>query len=146
MYWAERSQGRLGATPWEAQDLYISNSPIFRADKITTPLLMMNNKQDGTVPFAQGVEFFMALRRLGKRVWMLQYDGGYHSLDSRTKDAEDYTIRMMQFFDHYLKGAPAPKWMTRGIPANRKGIDDGLQIDAEIKTPGEGLDKEKLYQ
>jgi len=138
VYWAERSQGRMGATPWQIQKLYISNSPIFKADQVSTPLLMMNNSGDRTVPFAQGVEFFTALRRLGKKVWMLQYDEGAHSV-GRGEGAEDYSIRMTQFFDHYLKGAPAPKWMTRGIPARLKGIDDGLELDGEIPTPGMNL-------
>jgi dipeptidyl aminopeptidase/acylaminoacyl peptidase len=137
---SERQQDRMGATLWQIPDRYIDNSPIFKADKVSTPLLLMNNKGDGTVPFAQGVELFTALRRLGKRVWMLQYDGGGHSVQWG-KDAMDYSIRMAQFFDHYLKDAPAPKWMTRGIPAKMKGIDDGLAPDQEIGTPGAGLDK-----
>ena len=137
-YWAEKSQGRIGASPWQIPGLYISNSPIFKADQVNTPLLMMSNAGDRNVPFAQGVEFFTALRRLGKRVWMLQYDEGSHSL-GRGEGAEDYSIRMFQFFNHYLKGMPAPKWMTRGIPARLKGIDDGLELDGEIHTPGAGL-------
>jgi hypothetical protein len=96
---------------------------------------MMNNKSDEVVPFAQGGEFFTALRRLGKKVWMLQYDGEGHSL-SRGKVAEDFHKRMMQFFDHYLKGSPAPKWMTKGLPAQLKGIENGFEIDSEVKTPG----------
>ena len=138
VYWAERSQGRMGASPWQIPDLYISNSPIFKADQVSTPLLMMSNAGDNNVPFAQGAEFFTALRRLGKKVWMLQYDEGSHSVE-RGEGAEDYSIRMFQFFNHYLKGMPAPKWMTRGIPARLKGIDDGLELDGEITTPGPGL-------
>jgi len=137
VYWAEKSQGRIGASPWQVPNLYISNSPIFKADRVSTPLLMMSNAGDRNVPFAQGVEFFTALRRLGKKVWMLQYDDGGHSL-GRGEGAEDYSIRMFQFFNHYLKGIPAPKWMTRGIPAKMKGID-GLELDGEIPTPGVGL-------
>jgi len=138
VYWAEKDQGRMGASPWEISDLYISNSPIFKADQVNTPLLMMSNAGDRNVPFAQGVEFFTALRRLGKKVWMLQYDEGSHSVE-RGAGAEDYSIRMFQFFNHYLKGMPAPKWMTRGIPAKLKGIDDGLELDDEVSTPGAGL-------
>jgi dipeptidyl aminopeptidase/acylaminoacyl peptidase len=138
-YLVETDQYRIGCTMWEQPGIYIENSPIFRADKVTTPLLLMNNKKDGAVPFAQGVEFFTALRRLGKKVWMLQYDDGAHSVYPLSKEAMDYHIRMAQFFDHYLKGKPAPRWMTRGIAANRKGVDDGLQLDDEIATPGPGL-------
>ena len=120
----------MGSTPWQLQRAYIDNSPIFKADKVTTPLLMVNNKEDATVPFLQGIEFFTALRRLGKKVWLLQYDGEGHSLGS-DKAARDFNIRMTQFFDHYLKDRPAPRWMTSGIPARLKGFDDGLGIDKE---------------
>jgi dienelactone hydrolase len=133
----EINHDAMGASLWQSPDLYIENSPVLVADEITTPVLMMNNIGDSDVPFAQGIEFFTALRRLGKRAWMLQYDGGDHMVSG--KQAEDLTIRMKQFFDHYLMDKPAPKWMTRGIPAKMKGIDDGLEPDYEIKTPGPGL-------
>ncbi|HEY4194037.1 MAG TPA: prolyl oligopeptidase family serine peptidase, partial [Mucilaginibacter sp.] len=133
-YMSEVFQTRIGATLWNRPDLYIENSSIFQADKVTAPVLLMNNKIDGIVPFSQGVEFFTALRRLGKKVWMLQYDGQDHNL--LDKQAQyDYTIRTQQFFDHYLKGLPAPVWMTRGIPASLKGTTDGFEYDKEIKTP-----------
>jgi dienelactone hydrolase len=116
----ESAQARIGVTLWQRPDLYIKNSPILQADKVTTPLLMMHNKADGLVPFAQGIAFFTALRRLNKKVWLLQYDDGDHHLYG--KSAIDYTIRMTQFFDHYLKGLPAPVWMREGIPARLKGL------------------------
>jgi dipeptidyl aminopeptidase/acylaminoacyl peptidase len=133
----ENRQYRLGVTPWQRPDLYINNSPIFRANRVATPLLIVANKKDANVGFSQGLEFFLALRRLGKRAWMLQYDESSHGEGG--KDKVDYLIRMTQFFDHYLKGAPAPKWMTQGVPARLKGIDDGLELDAPWKTPGRGL-------
>ena len=74
------------------------------------------------------------MRRLGKPVWMLQYDGQGHSL-SRKNTKEDLTIRVTQFFDHYLKGAPAPVWMTRGVPARLKGVERGLELDIKSKKP-----------
>jgi dienelactone hydrolase len=141
MYHEERIQGRIGATLWQRPDLYIKNSPIFKADRVSTPLLMMSNKADNTVLFPQGIEFFTALRRLGKKVWMLQYDDGGHSVGG--KSAEDFTTRMTQFFDHYLKGAPAPRWMVEGIPAKMKGIDNGLELMPAGVTPGPGLSVEK---
>ncbi|MES2329925.1 MAG: prolyl oligopeptidase family serine peptidase [Bacteroidota bacterium] len=143
-FFYENDQCRIGETIWQRPDLFIKNSPVFFADKVTTPLLMMNNKEDGIIPFAQGVEFFTALRRLGKKAWMLQYDGEGHGLSDK-KNRTDYTIRMTQFFDHYLKGAPAPKWMLFGIPAKMKGIDDCLRLVREKDkngnwvTPGLGL-------
>lgn len=131
------SQYRMGVTFWEDPQLYFEASPVLNAHRVTTPLLLMNNIMDTAVPFTQGLEMFCALRRMGKRVWMLQYDNGAHTINEH--DGVQHTIRMTQFFDHYLKGAPAPRWMTRGIPAAMKGYDDGLALDTEIKTPGPGL-------
>lgn len=139
-FFYETSQYRIGTTLWENRDLYIKNSPIFFADKVTTPLLMMHNKGDKAVPFEQGVEFFTALRRLGKKVWMLQYDEENHSIRVVSKEAaKDYTLRMTQFFDHYLKDSLAPKWMTKGVRANCKGVETGFELDYNIKSPVDGL-------
>ncbi|HWK08124.1 MAG TPA: prolyl oligopeptidase family serine peptidase [Puia sp.] len=131
--YSELRRLRMGTTLWQRPDLYIKNSPIFLASNVTTPLLMMNNKGDGAVQFAQGVEFFTALRRLRKKVWMLQYDGEGHEVFDRS--ANDYSIRLAQFFDHYLRGSAAPKWMTEGVRASRKGIDTGLQLDTSGRIP-----------
>jgi len=132
-YYYEMSQGRIGSSFWQRPDLYINASPIFKADQVTTPLLMMHNKGDKIVPWTQGIEFFTALRRLGKKVWMLQYDRGAHFVEDR--DAIDYTIRMTQFFDHFLKGHAAPRWMTEGILARRKGLDKGYELDNDERIP-----------
>lgn len=124
----ERSQSRIGATLWQKPDLYIKNSPLFAANKVNTPLLIMHNDQDGAVPWYQGIEYFTALRRLGKKVWMLQYNGEDHNLVER-RNRKDLSIRLAQFFDHYLKGAPAAKWISEGVPATEKGIDWGTEIE-----------------
>jgi dipeptidyl aminopeptidase/acylaminoacyl peptidase len=128
----EKSQSRIGATLWQRPDLYIKNSPLFQADKVKTPLLMTHNDKDDAVPWYQGIEFFTALKRLNKPVWLLQYNDELHNLSER-RNAKDLSIRLGQFFDHYLKGAPAPKWMTEGVPATLKGIDWGLEIDQSKK-------------
>jgi dipeptidyl aminopeptidase/acylaminoacyl peptidase len=124
----EETQSRIGGTLWEKRDLYILNSPLFFADQIQTPLLMMHNDKDGAVPWYQGIEFFNALRRLHKPVWMLVYNGAPHNL-KRTADMEDLTRRMQQFFDYYLKDAPEPIWMKEGIPALQKGKEFGFETD-----------------
>ncbi|MDR3194589.1 MAG: prolyl oligopeptidase family serine peptidase [Tannerella sp.] len=121
----ERQQSRIGKTLWEARDLYIENSPLFFADRVETPLLMMHNDQDGAVPWYQGIEYFTALRRLGKTVWMLQYNNEEHNLTQR-RNMRDLTVRLQQFFDHYLKGEPMPVWMRDGVPATQKGRTYGL--------------------
>jgi len=119
-YQYENTQSRIGATMWEAPELYKENSPVFFADKVNTPLLIMHNDKDGAVPWYQGIEYFMALRRLGKPVWLLQYNNEAHNLKER-RNAKDLSIRLQQFFDHYLKGDPMPVWMKSGIPALDKG-------------------------
>lgn len=120
----EQGQSRIGRNLWEAPELYIQNSPVFHANRVQTPLLIMHNDQDGAVPWYQGIEMFMALRRLQKPVWMLQYNGEAHNIRAR-KNRKDITVRLQQFFDHYLKGAPMPKWMKEGVPATRKGQELG---------------------
>jgi dienelactone hydrolase len=123
----EQTQSRIGGTLWDASLRYIENSPIFEAYKVETPLLMLHNDRDGAVPWEQGIEFFVALRRLGKPVWMLNYNGERHGL-SRQPNRKDWAIRMQQFFDHYLMDAPAPVWMAEGVPAVRKGQTLGLEL------------------
>ncbi|MCM1153096.1 MAG: prolyl oligopeptidase family serine peptidase [Muribaculum sp.] len=121
----EMGQSRIGRNLWEAPELYIANSPVFHADRVHTPLLIMHNDDDGAVPWYQGIELFMALRRLNKPVWMLQYNDEAHNLKER-RNRKDITKRLQQFFDHYLMDAPMPRWMKEGIPAVRKGQDFGF--------------------
>ena len=123
----EHSQSRIGQNLWDGFDLYIENSPLFFADKVETPLLIMHNDKDEAVPWYQGIELFTALRRLGKPVWMLQYNSESHNLGERV-NAKDLSIRLEQFFNHFLKGAPMPVWMKTGVPATHKGIDWGLEL------------------
>ena len=124
----EQTQSRLGLPMSDSLQLYLNNSPVFFADKVETPLLIMHNDKDGAVPWYQGIELFMTLRRLGKPVWMLQYNGEDHNLEQR-RNSKDLSIRLQQFFDHYLKGDPAPVWMTRGVPATEKGKTWGYETD-----------------
>ena len=111
----ERTQSRIGGSLWESPMLYLENSPVFWADRVKTPLLMIHNDQDDAVPWYQGIEYFLALRRLGREVYLFNYNGEFHGLRRRINQ-EDYAQRLQQFFDHHLKGAPKPDWMERGIP------------------------------
>lgn len=124
----EKTQSRIGKTLWEGFDLYVENSPLFGIPKIETPLLMMHNDQDGAVPYYQGIEMFMGMRRLGKPAWLLVYNNEQHNL-KKMKNKQDLSIRMMQFFNHYLKDAPAPKWMKKGVSAVEKGKDLGYELE-----------------
>jgi dipeptidyl aminopeptidase/acylaminoacyl peptidase len=121
----EKTQSRIGANLWERPDLYIKNSPLFELNKVKTPIVIMSNDADDAVPWYQGIEMFTAMRRLSKPIWMLVYNNEAHNLVER-KNRKDIQIREQQFFDHYLKGAPMPIWMSKGVPAIMKGRDLGL--------------------
>jgi dipeptidyl aminopeptidase/acylaminoacyl peptidase len=112
----ERTQSRIGYTIWERPDLYQLNSPIFHLPKVQTPLLIMHNDNDGAVPWYQGIELYMGLRRLQKPVWLLNYNGDEHNLMVESH-RRDLSIRMRQFFDYYLMGAEMPEWMQSGVKA-----------------------------
>jgi dipeptidyl aminopeptidase/acylaminoacyl peptidase len=118
----EVGQVRMGrdATPWSAHELYEDQSPLHNAQKIQTPFLILHGTADGAVDWHQGLEYYNAARRLGKKVILLSYPDEPHHL-GRKENQKDFQIRMKQFFDHYLKGAPAPKWMTEGVPFLQKG-------------------------
>lgn len=126
MFQYENDQSRIGGTLWEKPMQYIENSPLFYVPKIQTPLLIMHNDNDGAVPWYQGIELFTAMRRLNKPVWMLTYNNEEHNLKVDSwANRMDLTIRMKQFFDHYLKGEPMPSWMQFGLPAIQKGKELG---------------------
>jgi dipeptidyl aminopeptidase/acylaminoacyl peptidase len=116
----ERTQSRIGKTIWEAPELYVENSPLFHLPNVQTPLLIMANDKDGAVPWYQGIELYTGMKRLGKTVWMLNYNGEEHNLQENA-NRMDLSIRMRQYFDHYLLNKPAPQWMSEGIPAVQKG-------------------------
>jgi dipeptidyl aminopeptidase/acylaminoacyl peptidase len=123
----EQTQSRIGGTLWEKPFRYIENSPVFFADKIETPLLMMHNDDDGAVPWYQGIELYTAMRRLEKPVWMLVYNGEAHNL-REWPNRVDLSIRMYQFFDHYLKDEPAPVWLKEGRPYIDKEKTDAYEL------------------
>ncbi len=118
----ETSQGRMGAnvTPWNATKLYESESPVFNVTRIQTPFMILQGTADGAVDWDQGLEFYNAARRNGKNVIWLSYPDEPHHL-AKTPNQKDFQIRMKQFFDHYLKGAPEPDWMKNGVPQVNKG-------------------------
>jgi len=125
----EKGQSRLGRSLTEAPHLYIENSPVFHVQRVTTPLLLLHNDADDAVPFAQGIELFLTLRRHEKQVWLWNYNGGLHGLRRRA-DQKDFARRTWEFFEHYLRAAPAPAWMTDGIPF----LD---REDEKVRAPSE---------
>jgi dipeptidyl aminopeptidase/acylaminoacyl peptidase len=108
-------QGRWGVSPWEKPELYRFESGLTHAPNATAPFLIMHGTADPTVAFSEGMNFYNALRYNGKTAFMLAYPGEGHGLRGLA-NRRDLTIRYFQFFDHYLRGAPAPKWMTDEVP------------------------------
>jgi len=113
----EKGQSRIGGTLWEKPVEYYENSPLFYAPQCNTPCLIRHNDKDGAVPFEQGVEFFAALRRLGKPAWLLNYNNGPHNLTKNLSNRKDLSVRMKQFFDYYLMNESAPEWLSAGVKA-----------------------------
>ena len=111
----EQSQSRLGVSMWENLSPYIENSPVFFADRINTPLMIQHGDADEAVPWYQSIELYLALRRLGKEAVFLHYYGEPHHL-RKLPNRLDYAIKMKEYMDHYLKGEPAPQWITDGVP------------------------------
>ena len=126
----ESSQGRFLGGYWDNWEAYVRNSPVNFAKNVKTPLIILHNDKDGAVDFTQGVEYYNTLRRLGKNVIMLEYVGENHGLRKQA-NMQDYTLRMQEFFDHYLKGKAAPTWMTDGVP--RLEMEDHLKQRAALK-------------
>lgn len=124
----ESSQGRFYGGYWDNWEAYVRNSPVFFAKNVRTPLIILHNDRDGAVDFTQGVEYYNTLRRMGKNVVMLEYVGENHGL-AKQANRQDYTVRMKEFFDHWLMGKPAPKWYTDGVP--RLEMEEHLKQRAE---------------
>ena len=118
----EKTQSRIGGSLWEYPMRFVENSPVFMADRVKTPLMILHNDQDDAVPWYQGIEFFVAMRRLGKEIYMINYNNDVHNPASRANQ-KDIAMRMQQFFDYHLRGYPEPDWMIHGIPYQLKGRD-----------------------
>ena len=108
-------QGRWGFSPWDKPDVYMFESALTHVPEVTAPFLIMHGTADPTVAFQNGLGFYYALRYNNKNAVLLAYPGEGHGLRGMA-NRKDLTIRFFQFFDHYLKGAPAPKWLADGVP------------------------------
>ena len=124
----ESGAGRFTSGHWDNLDAYVRNSPVYHARNVKTPLLLVHNDKDGAVDWHQGIEYFTTLRRLEKPVVMLQYKGEGHDL-AKPANQKDYTVRMREFFDHHLRGKPAPAWLKEAVPH--------LKLDDQLKEQGE---------
>jgi dipeptidyl aminopeptidase/acylaminoacyl peptidase len=111
----EQTQSRIGTPLYKNPQKYMENSPVFYAERVKTPLLLLHNDQDDAVPWYQGIELYLALRRNEKEAYLFNYNGEFHGL-RRRHNQKDWTVRMQQFFDFHLKDAVKPEWMQKGIP------------------------------
>jgi dipeptidyl aminopeptidase/acylaminoacyl peptidase len=118
----EHGQSRIGGSLWQYPERYMENSPLFHLDKVTTPVLFMANDADGAVPWYQGIEFYLAMRRLQKEAYLVVYNGDAHNPTKRANQ-KDIDLKMQQFFGAKLLGQPEPDWMKHGIPFLKKGQD-----------------------
>ena len=128
----ESSQGRFTSGPWENWEAYTRNSPVAFARNVKTPLIILHNDKDGAVDFTQGVEYYNTLRRLQKPVVLLEYIGENHGLAKRANQ-KDYTVRMKEFFDHFLMNKPVPKWFEEGV--KRLDMEDHLKTRTQPAKP-----------
>lgn len=110
MFKYEADQYRMGSSMHDNLDGYIKNSPLFAAKNIKTPILIFHNDNDRAVPYQEGQSLFFALRRLGKPALLVNYKKEGHTLDDAS-NRKDWTLKMQQYFDYYLKGAAKPDWM-----------------------------------
>ena len=133
----ESSQGRFKGNFIDNYAAYIRNSPVFHADKVKTPLMILQNDKDGAVDFNQGVTYYNTLRQLGKEVIFLEYVGENHGL-ARPVNQRDYAVRMAEFFDHYLRGAAAPDWLKDGIPRLKMVEHLNSRRDTTATSPATG--------
>jgi dipeptidyl aminopeptidase/acylaminoacyl peptidase len=119
----EKTQSRIGVPPWKNPLIYMENSPLFWIENIRTPYLTMANDEDDAVPWQQGIEFFTAMRRLGKEAYMFVYNGEKHGLRQR-ENQKHWTVHLAEYFDYFFKDAPKPDWMEHGVPYLDKGKRD----------------------
>jgi dipeptidyl aminopeptidase/acylaminoacyl peptidase len=113
-------QGRWGFSPWDRPDKYHFESALTHVPNVTAPFLIMHGTSDPTVGFINGLAFYNALRYYNKQAVLLAYPDEGHGLRGLA-NRRDLTVRFFEFFDHFLKGAPAPKWWTEGVPYLKKG-------------------------
>ncbi|UPZ18019.1 prolyl oligopeptidase family serine peptidase [Flavobacterium humidisoli] len=113
MWRFEKDIWMLGKTLMEAPKLYQINSAIYNADKVKTPLLLWVGQEDRQVDMRQSIEYYLALRRLGKKTIMLQYPEEDHVLFNK-QNQMDLSRRIMQWFNYYLKDDFSAEWIKNG--------------------------------
>lgn len=116
-------QGRFNTNPYDDFELFVDQSAVFHARDMNTPLLLFQGEADGSVEWLQAIEFYNGLRFNEKNVILCSYPGAGHHL-AKWENQVDFQTRMEQFYDHYLKGKPAPEWMIKGVPFLQKATNN----------------------
>ncbi|MBM4187167.1 MAG: hypothetical protein FJ206_07625 [Gemmatimonadetes bacterium] len=114
----ETGQARMEVPYWEDPEAHHRNSPVHKVHEMTTPLLMAHGNKDGVVEFFQATEFYNFARRAGRQMVLLVYEDKNHGFEKKANQI-DYHRRILEWFGHYLKGEPAPSWITNGIALER---------------------------
>lgn len=91
--------------PWNRKDIYVEQSPLFHADKINTPLLLLHGMKDTNVPPGESIQLYTALKLLGKEVELLQVEGQNHHILQYNKRIL-WMKSILSWFDRWLKGQP----------------------------------------
>lgn len=99
--------------PWNRRDIYVDQSPLFRADKVNCPILLIHGTKDVNVPTSESIQFYTALRLLNKESdLVLVKDADHAVVDYQQRILWSNTI--MAYFAKYLKNQPA--WWNNIYP------------------------------
>jgi len=110
----ETGQARMEVPYWEDPEAHHRSSPLHEIHEMETPMLMAHGNKDGVVEFFQATLFYNYARRAGKQMVLLVYEDEDHGFSEKANQI-DYHRRILEWFGHYLKGEPAPAWITEGI-------------------------------
>ena len=109
-YWGEGYWGynysevsMANSYPWSHRQLYVDQSPLFNADKIHTPLLLLHGNADTNVPLIESLQMFTALKLLGREVALVEVEGQNHHIQDYQK-REKWIATQMAWFQRWLKG------------------------------------------
>jgi dipeptidyl aminopeptidase/acylaminoacyl peptidase len=103
-----------GCYPWNRKDLYIDRSPLFQADKITAPMLLIHGTDDTNVVPTESEQLFTALRMLGREAELVRVKGENHGINSKPSVEQLRDAIMLDWFEKYLKGRPDAWWVRWG--------------------------------
>ncbi|MEO3682811.1 S9 family peptidase [Shewanella vesiculosa] len=106
-----------GSFPWNNPELYVEHSPLYHADKITTPLLLIHGNADTNVPVGESHYMYTALKLLGKEVELVEFNGQDHHINTR-QARFDWWNTTMAWFDLKLKDEP--EWWNSLYPETKE--------------------------